>query len=153
MNVDGSNAAQIAPNASDPSWSPDGTRIAFARPLDVGDFRSDIFTMNPDGGNVVNVTNTPQIDEEGVSWSPEGDRLVFSTLDANGFGDITTINPDGTGRQPLTTSPGSDAEPVWQDHFVPPSPPPIPAPKFVRDDAIVFSSKRSGSKAKGLSAP
>jgi len=49
-----------------PAWSPDGSRLAFASDRD-GNF--EIYTMNPDGSQVVRLTNSP--DQEGsVGWSP-----------------------------------------------------------------------------------
>lgn len=49
-----------------PAWSPDGTRIAYASDIG-GNF--DIYTMKPDGSDVVQVTRTPQ-QELSVGWSP-----------------------------------------------------------------------------------
>lgn len=47
-----------------PAWSPDGTRIAFASDAG-GNF--DIYTMKPDGSDVIQVTKTPQ-QELSVGW-------------------------------------------------------------------------------------
>jgi Tol biopolymer transport system component len=49
-----------------PSWSPDGTKIAFAR-LPAGGQR-DLYTVNSDGSGLFRVTNTPDIEENGGDW-------------------------------------------------------------------------------------
>lgn len=59
MNADGSNQTRLTNNPeqdSDPEWSPDGTKIAFTSSRD-GRF-GEIYTMNPDGTGLVNLTNT-----------------------------------------------------------------------------------------------
>jgi Tol biopolymer transport system component len=47
-----------------PDWSPDGTRIIFG--MFIND-QVDIYTANPDGSNVVQVTHTPDF-ENGPDW-------------------------------------------------------------------------------------
>jgi Tol biopolymer transport system component len=49
-----------------PGWSPDGTKIVFAR-LPAGGQR-DIYTVNADGSGLFRVTNTPEIEEMNVDW-------------------------------------------------------------------------------------
>ena len=44
-------------------WSPDGSRIAF-------EFHYDIYVMDSDGSNVVQLTNTPTVSEKHPSWGP-----------------------------------------------------------------------------------
>src|SRR5947209_4672072 len=56
--------------AFEPNWSPDGTRIIFCMFLNG---QEEIYTANPDGSDVVQVTNTPTppgsfIDENGPDW-------------------------------------------------------------------------------------
>ena len=46
---------------SDPAWSPDGTKMAFTR-LILGTFNYEIYVMDADGSNPINVTNHPQPD-------------------------------------------------------------------------------------------
>ncbi len=53
-----------------PAWSPDGTRIAFASDAG-GNF--DIYTMKPDGSDVIQVTKTPQ-QELSVGWGRSGSQ-------------------------------------------------------------------------------
>lgn len=52
--------------SSAPSWSPDGMRIAFSSDYD-GDW--DIYVVDRDGNNLVNLTNSPE-DEFNPVWSP-----------------------------------------------------------------------------------
>ena len=58
--------------ATGASWSPDGERIVFSSRIDASapDTALDIFTADVDGSNLVQVTDTADLAEEGVSWSP-----------------------------------------------------------------------------------
>jgi WD40-like Beta Propeller Repeat len=86
MGADGSDPRPITPRdvfwPDGPSWSPDGTKIAFAAsPISGDDEPSvwDIYTISPDGGELTNVTQTPDrlLDEGGPTWSPDGERIAF----------------------------------------------------------------------------
>ncbi len=80
MDADGADQTNLT-NSVDvqqysPDWSPDGTRIAFFRYTEGGTItsQSDIFVMNADGSNLVNITNS-DFEELEPAWSPDGDRL------------------------------------------------------------------------------
>jgi Tol biopolymer transport system component len=67
-----------------PSWSPDGSRIAFVTE-NFDDGRWDIYFIDVDGSNLQRLTNqanTPEIDIANVrgtiDWSPDGGRIVFT---------------------------------------------------------------------------
>lgn len=60
-----------------PAWSPTGRWIAYGSDKD-GNEQWDIFLVSPNNGQVINLTNTPEISEEGFSWSPDGEKLVYS---------------------------------------------------------------------------
>jgi TolB protein len=51
-----------------PTWSPDGTRIAWARSRSLFGF-DDLFVMNADGSGVTRLTRTPKVDEYEPDWS------------------------------------------------------------------------------------
>jgi hypothetical protein len=57
--------------ALDASYSPDGTFIAFAR-------RGDLWVANSDGSGQRRLAATPNVDEWGPSWLPDGKSLVYT---------------------------------------------------------------------------
>lgn len=59
------------------AWSPKGRWIAYNSDYD-GNEQWDLFLVSADNGQVVNLTNTPEVAEEGAAWSPDGERLAYS---------------------------------------------------------------------------
>lgn len=59
----------------------------------------DIFTVDPDGSNVANLTNTPGLSAEYVSASADGKRIAFNVSSPDVLDDagLYVINMDGTG--------------------------------------------------------
>ena len=87
---DGSNARQLtASHDRSPSWSPDGTRIAFASDRD-GDY--EIFVMNADGSDQRQVTFNVARDRTNA-WSADGKQIVYDKE----FIEIHVVNADGGG--------------------------------------------------------
>jgi Tol biopolymer transport system component len=67
--TDGSGLTQISDGSApdhDPVWSPDGTQIAFAREINPAVY--EIFVMNVDGTKAVNISNTPDVNEDSPNW-------------------------------------------------------------------------------------
>jgi Tol biopolymer transport system component len=89
--------------AQDPTWSPDGRRIAFASAGPDGD----IFVMNADGTDVRRLAGTPNGDVA-PDWSPDGTRIVFNTS-CCGPGIWVVSVHDGTLTQ-ITQSPALDGD-------------------------------------------
>jgi Tol biopolymer transport system component/imidazolonepropionase-like amidohydrolase len=91
-----------------PSWSPDGSTIAFQSYRD-GQWR--IWTIATDGTGLKPVTNGPFDDREPV-WSPDGSAIAFSS-DRTGNYDLWILTlADGNVRQ-VTSHPDNDFFPAW----------------------------------------
>src|SRR5436309_5180950 len=87
-------------SASDPAFSPDGSRIAY---VSQRDGNAEIYVMNADGTGAVRVTNDPQADGR-PAFTPDGQVIVFhsSRPAPAGKQQIWTVNLDGTGLTQLT---------------------------------------------------
>jgi Tol biopolymer transport system component len=101
MNADGSGLTNLTHNKSNesveighPTWSPDGTMIAFDQQL-MADQTTEIYVVNADGSNLIRLTNDA-ISVASPAWSPDGKHIAFFT-DVG----LALITPDGTGRKIL----------------------------------------------------
>ena len=122
-----------------PSYSPDGTQIAFRGDLDLAEPTGDeeIYVMNADGTDVRQLTSNADFDSA-PSWSPDGKQILFERAPAGTFTpgteaqekDIYVMRADGTHVRRLTDSPGLDE-----------------GPEFSPDATkIAFSSARDGQQ-------
>lgn len=91
-----------------PAWSPDGTRIAFARWI--GD-APDIFVVNRDGTGLVRLTDNPGQDVE-PAWSPDGGSMAFLT-ERDGKSLVYLMDADGGNQQPFVGMPEGIASLDW----------------------------------------
>src|SRR4051794_12578510 len=88
--------------------------IAFEHEEPAGDHTQvDVFTVRPDGTGVTRITHSPNNNEFGPNWSPQGTRFAFWRTKAPfGPGNIWVMNANGSGGRRLTT--GIDArDPAW----------------------------------------
>ena len=120
MNVDGSGVIQLTNDpASDEGdfagWSPDGRRIVFSSRRDGGDL--DIFTMNPDGSGVTQVTRNDFVEDDDPVWSPDGKHIAFHST-RPGTEEIFIMNVDGSDPIQLTFNSHS-AVPAWRAKSLP----------------------------------
>lgn len=122
MNADGSNQIQLTaatgtPTGGEhPSWSPDGSKIAFdsdRNACNCGAGHYHIYTMNADGSNQVQLTSLGT--ETDPAWSPtrDGARIAYSEL-ISGRNYIYEMNSDGSGQVRVTGTVGAYLEdPKW----------------------------------------
>ena len=120
VNADGSNPVNLTQGigislgmAPLPSWSPDGTKIAFANGVPSFGPVSDIYVMNADGSNPINLTQGIGRNANPV-WSPDSSKIAFERHDSFGTpSEIYVMNADGSNPVNLTQNPAHDRFPSW----------------------------------------
>lgn len=95
---------------AEPDWSPDGTRLVFASGTDDLGKPFNLHTMNADGTQRVELTQTVG-SENWPQWSPDGSRILFSGKEG-----LRTMDPHGND---IRAIPVEGSYPDWQ-----PLPPP-----------------------------
>ena len=108
---------------SAPSWSPDGTKIAFESNADFAGANPErdmeVWVMRSDGSRPTQLTRNATHDE-GPSWSPDGRLLAYTSGPDDTHGDIHVMTVAGRHVRRLTTYANADESPDWQA---------IPAPR------------------------
>ncbi|MBV9210664.1 MAG: PD40 domain-containing protein, partial [Acidobacteria bacterium] len=104
-NSDGSNQTPLTqqiPPSVEPTWSPDGSKIAFV----TFGTNSEIYVMNQDGSGQIDLTLTPNASERNPAWSSTG-KIAYER-----GGQIWVMNADGSNQiqfpgitQPTPTAP------------------------------------------------
>ena len=127
--ADGSNPRKVPGGAGQdylPSWSPDGTKLAFWRATE--DHFS-IMVMAPDGGVLATIATPVPVPADPsavwaggaqgpLDWSPDSRRLAFwmcldgACLNGN-TPQITTVNADGSGLRRIGDASIAALDPAW----------------------------------------
>lgn len=87
-------------SVSDPSWSPDGTQIAFG-------YDFDIWTLTLSDSSVTRLTTDTEFDFY-PRWSPDGDQIAFFRDE-----DIWVVDPVTGVETPLIAGANRDQYPSW----------------------------------------
>ena len=146
MNADGSGLQRLTGtdvnwNEVRPSWSPDGTRIAFVSERDFPVDNTEIYELNADGsGDETRITRSLRRDDW-PTWSPDGTRLAF----AHGLllsPEIYGMNVDGSGIRLL-----SRKSPVFETVFLA-APDPVAGQRFSATLGIATGAGASVTRAR-----
>jgi WD40-like Beta Propeller Repeat len=129
VDLDGSGERELGGTGTDPAFSPDGSRIAYASArdrngtLDYGDLSTvatELYLMDADGSNRRRLTRTRRVDELTPSWSPAGTTLAYTRgrpyQNAEVYS-IWQVNPDGSCPAALLAGRARGAwyaSPVWR---------------------------------------
>ena len=122
MNADGTGVQKLTPDsmrAGVAAWSPDGSRIIFSDNF-CANTESDLWVMNADGSEPVQVTRDTPENELSKSWGPSGDKVVADFAALTGTlhkGDIAVVDVATGATTNLTNTQNiDDAHPEWSSH-------------------------------------
>jgi len=136
INTDGSGLVQLTNGSQTftehPTWSPDGTRIAYHSGSGRNLVAATLWNMKADGSGQTQLTQLPP-GSFFPTWSPDGTRIAYniSTSDSGPF-HIGLMNADGSNRVVLTDGAIWDIWPAWA---------PDGSILFIRKDGFVDSLK------------
>ncbi|MDR0542048.1 MAG: hypothetical protein LBH19_07515 [Dysgonamonadaceae bacterium] len=111
--LDGNNIRRLTANEyydAEVSISPDGTQLLFARQIN-GEI--DLWLANVDGSNQKQITFTPDLQEGGSQFLPDGKTILFRAWKKSEQGQehkdmhLYTINTDGADLKQITTESGT----------------------------------------------
>jgi len=92
----------------DPFPSPDGKKLVFISMLSS---REQLFTMNADGSNIVQLTRD-DADHEDPAWSPDGTKIAFVLITKDRHS-IAVMGADGRNVEVLTPPEQNTIHPNW----------------------------------------
>jgi hypothetical protein len=142
MNVDGSGVRRLTFHGTVDAvdWSPDGTRLVFAR-AQTGGFRLE--TIEPRGGSTTFLAAGAGSATD-PAWSPDGRRIAFAADRGRGF-DLFVVSAAGGRPRQLTRDGAGNVDPAWS-----PNGRTIAFASRRHGDADVYSVPTRGGSARRL---
>ena len=112
VNENGSEPIKVTEGGT-PAWSPDGGKIAFSFGFN-GFFGNvvDIYVVDANGENRVNLTQGKYKGNSFPAWSPDGTKVAFWS-NREGQPDIFLMDANGTNPINLTRDPHHEDRPTW----------------------------------------
>ena len=110
----------------DPSYSPDGRRIAFSRAHDT----AEVWVAGADGSGAQQLTHEIGPMQWCPRWAPNSQTIAFSSVGDDGHWHVWTIDADGANLRQITTSADDQQAPRWS-----------------RDGRSIYFSKNTGQSA------
>jgi Tol biopolymer transport system component len=96
-------------NASNPEWSPDGSRVVYVSYRQEAPGNADIFVVEADGSDPQAVVDTGY-DDYFPSWSPEGSKIAFTSRTNRGDQDVFVVDVSGRHLRNLTADSSASEE-------------------------------------------
>jgi Tol biopolymer transport system component len=109
--IEGAAARRLTDNDTDdllPTWSPDGTQIAFFS--EQGGY-TEIYVIDVDGTDERQLTDN-NVNDKDPAWSPDGTQIAFISR-RDGDYEIYVMKPDGSDQRPLTDNDTNEWSPAW----------------------------------------
>jgi D-alanyl-D-alanine carboxypeptidase len=99
----------IAGDAEEATWSPDGTRIAYASHVGA---TAGVWIIDANGKDPRQLTRANGTDDAPNAWSPDGKQLVYSS-GRSVKRDLYVVNTDGSDPRQITRWRGADNAEAW----------------------------------------
>jgi TolB protein len=111
MGGDGSAPTRLTTGAGEdmsPTWSPDGSTIAFVSSRDGG---HDVYRVHPDGTALERLTIGAVVTRDLSQWSPDGRSIAFIS-DRDGYDALYVADASGANARRITSEPSLN--PAWK---------------------------------------